>query len=153
MWMWSLSRLSASCDDMRRWNADMLWSEGDDVGIVTQCWVTSDLPMICQKDNHLLLDQGWPWVTETTESKTTDNGGLLQFHNFQLRDPWATRSHIKPPSKVYHTKTHYIFMALRRDNLVRQIGDGFSNQRSEFQYQLTSCKIFSENLSVLCILF
>lgn len=122
----SLSCLSASCDDVRWWNTNRRrWNEGDDRDAARGY---GDLRVVGQKDNYLLLDQGWLWVTKISESKTTDNRGLLQFHSFQLRDPWATRSHTRPPSKMYHTETHCIFSALRRDNVVRQIGDGFSNQ-------------------------
>lgn len=33
--------------------------------------------MLRQKEDHLLLDCGWPGVAETVESKTADKGGLL----------------------------------------------------------------------------
>lgn len=44
------------------------------VGIVIPgyCWHSEDM----LEEEHLLLDCGWPWVTETIESEPADKGGL-----------------------------------------------------------------------------
>ena len=61
------------CDDVEWQNAYVIgWSEVNVKGIVTYYGVTTDLLIIYQKENHLLPDHGWPWVTETMESETTD---------------------------------------------------------------------------------
>lgn len=35
-----------------------------------------------QKEDHLLPDCGWSWVTETTESETMNAGGLYSMYSF-----------------------------------------------------------------------
>lgn len=49
-------------------------NEVNDVSTVSQHEATSDLVRICQKEDHLLSDDGGLWVTETVGSKTMDKG-------------------------------------------------------------------------------
>lgn len=52
----------------------MKWSEWprhcDSIKLLLTFW-------LCQKEDPLLPDHGWPWVNETTEGKTMDKRGLL----------------------------------------------------------------------------
>lgn len=57
--------------------------EVSDVGIVTSCWATVDLPMIHQKETHLLPDHCWLWVTDTADK----GGGLLYLPSIAFAHP------------------------------------------------------------------
>lgn len=54
----------------------MTWSEGNNIGIVTECSAPSDF-LIHQEEDHVLPGHSWWRISETTESKTMDKGKLL----------------------------------------------------------------------------
>lgn len=52
-----------------------------------------------QKEGHPLLNRSWPWITESTESKTEDNRGLLYFiHLLHLQGQYSARK-LEDPKK------------------------------------------------------
>lgn len=58
-----------------RWDAYVMgWCKMNDTGAVMQHGAATDLLTRHQKENHLPLDLGWPWVRETSRSKATDKG-------------------------------------------------------------------------------
>lgn len=82
MWIWSLSQhLMHTILTLLK----MMWDEGlcDEMkwgGWPRQCDIAlgySDLLTIGHKEDHRLLDWGWLWATETSESKTMGKEGTI----------------------------------------------------------------------------
>lgn len=61
--------------------------------------VTNDLLMVGQKEDHLLLDCGWQWVTETTESETIDRVRLTldAVYSGYVQPPFPREPDMFPP--------------------------------------------------------
>lgn len=100
-------------------------SEVNDIGTVMYNWTINDLLLIGQKQDHLLLDHGWSWVTESKESKTADKEGLctILLINIKILNYFSLKDNSKLFSKcdcinIAYIKEFQLSMILTIPNVV-----------------------------------
>lgn len=114
----------------------MWWDEGNWMIEASWCkrWATVDPLRIRQKEDHLPPDHGWPWVTETSESKTMDQG-----EGTAVLIIWFVLTQSLPA--ISHSNTVNFF-------LLNNDGDKNNNKKNHSSWRLFQARSSSQSRSL-----